>query len=95
MDLELPDIDSPAAVASLASEVESVGTRTFDLVSSAQETWYNLSGTYRAPEAEAVYNGSANHSSSPRHSRSVPSWPSALLMNMPRNLSSSTFAKPS
>lgn len=57
MDLELPDIDNPAAVTSLASEVESVGTRTFDLVSSAQETWYNLSGTYRAPEAEAVYNG--------------------------------------
>ena len=57
MDLELPNIDNPAAVTSLAFEVESVGTRTFDLVSSAQETWYNLSGTYRAPEAEAVYSG--------------------------------------
>ena len=67
MDLELPDIDNPAAVTSLASEVESVGTRTFDLVSSAQETWYNLSGTYRAPEAEAVYNGCLLYTSpSPR-----------------------------
>ncbi|ANP26642.1 hypothetical protein DAD186_00830 [Dermabacter vaginalis] len=57
MDLELPEIDSPGAVTGLASEIQSIGSRTFDLVSSAQETWYGLSGTYKAPEAETVYNG--------------------------------------